>query len=239
MKSTKTLSVIALSLAAVLATAPAQAASKQDKYASNKNVAVGMGTGIVIGSIVAGPAGAAIAGLFGAMLGNDTYQEAELQASQQALSKSQRELFAMRDALEDMQQEARATHVAFEESQTEKVMAIETSVQFKTGSYAVEPAFARQLELIADALKAHPQLQARLTGHADNRGDEKYNQALSMQRALSVKAYLSDKGVDSKQILTVAVGEEDSMGNSMEDAFFDRRVVVQVADNQQVLTAAR
>jgi sortase system peptidoglycan-associated protein len=207
--------------------------------------AIGMGTGLVIGAIIAGPVGAAVAGVIGAAMGNDVKQDAELLASQDALdaqtqllNQRHHEMIAMRDAIRELRQEATTTQVAMTEHTT-PVMAIESHVQFKTGSYAIEEGYQTQLDLIAKALKKNPQLQVRLTGHADQRGDKTYNQALSMQRAISVKQYLLNQDVNEKQVLTIAVGEEQSKAERGEETFFDRKVVVQVGEGENTLMAQR
>jgi peptidoglycan-associated lipoprotein len=45
-------------------------------------------------------------------------------------------------------------------------------------------------------------------GHTDERGTEEYNLALGDRRALVVRNYLVDRGVDPGRILTVSLGEE-------------------------------
>ena len=220
--------------------------TQENDTKSEYTPAIGMGSGVLVGAVIAGPIGAAVGGIFGAMIGNDVLQEEELKhsemelvAAKQALTSAQKELFAMHDANESMQQQVKATHVAMESSPTERVLAIETNVQFKTGSAEVEDVYKPQLDLIASAMKRHDQLKVRLIGHADHRGNAQYNKTLSMQRATSVKAYLVDKGVDSEQILTLALGEDKSSGVKGESAFFDRKVVVQIADSPNALTASR
>ncbi|WP_414828723.1 sortase-associated OmpA-like protein PdsO [Alteromonas sp. H39] len=228
-----------------LLSAPVSAKSERDDEA-DRSAAIGMGSGVIIGAVVAGPVGAAVAGVIGAMIGNDQVQEKRLDESRQALAKSQQALndsqqalFAMHDELSAMQKEARITRVNYQAETTEKVLAIESSVQFKTGSVTIEPTYHTQLDKIADALARHDKLTVRLTGHADNRGDAAFNQALSMQRALSVKKYLTAKGVKSEQVFTVAMGEEKSAGQSYEETFFDRRVVMQISEDSNTLTAKR
>lgn len=226
--------------AATLAIISALAAPAQAKASdSNHETAIGLGSGVLVGSLVAGPVGGVVAGLLGAMIGNDAMQDKQLANARAELASTENELFAMRDALHDIKEQAKVTRVAYQEAPEERVMAVQSSIQFKTASVNVETGYHNQLDLIADALKRHEQLQVRLTGHADNRGDEKFNEALSMQRALNVKRYLVNQGVAAKQILTVAVGEQNSNGQSYEETFFDRKVVMEIAGTGKVLTAKR
>ncbi|MDC8829934.1 sortase-associated OmpA-like protein PdsO [Alteromonas gilva] len=206
---------------------------------------IGLGSGIVIGAIVAGPAGAAVAGMMGAMLGNDVRQdkalaarEQRLSAQSQLLSERDQSLLAMRSQLQQMQQ-ARLTPASAKEETVTPAITLQSSVQFQTGAHQIAPDYQQQLDLIARALKGYPSLQARLTGYADQRGDAAYNQALSMQRAISVKQYLLNQGVDKKQVLTLAVGEEKSRYKEYEGTFFDRKVVIELGEADATLTARR
>ncbi|NVK57374.1 MAG: sortase-associated OmpA-like protein PdsO [Alteromonadaceae bacterium] len=206
---------------------------------------IGFSSGIVIGAIVAGPAGAAVAGMFGAMVGNDVRQDKELAAKEQRLtaqsqllSERDQSLLAMRHQLQQLQQ-ASATRVSAVESRDTPSITLQSIVQFQTGAHEIAPDYQQQLNLIAKALKGYPSLRARLTGHADQRGDADYNQALSMQRAISVKQYLLNQGVSKEQVLTLAVGEKSSQYQEYEQTFFDRKVVIELGEEDATLTALR
>jgi len=44
-------------------------------------------------------------------------------------------------------------------------------------------------------------------GNCDERGTEKYNLALGERRALAVREYLINLGIDSRQVVTVTYGK--------------------------------
>jgi OOP family OmpA-OmpF porin len=48
-----------------------------------------------------------------------------------------------------------------------------------------------------------------ITGHTDRMGGKAYNESLSERRALSVKQYLTERGVDAKKMQTHGPGEAD------------------------------
>ncbi|MGA9585227.1 MAG: OmpA family protein [Terracidiphilus sp.] len=56
-------------------------------------------------------------------------------------------------------------------------------------------------------LQVKPDARLTLTGHADPRGGDKYNQALSERRVGTVKNFLISQGVPESSIDTVALGE--------------------------------
>lgn len=240
MKSVNSKKIIIATAVTFAFASPAMAKTSKDFQAKqDKAVAVGLGSGAVAGALVAGPVGAVVGGMIGAMLGNDTVQDAELQAKTDALNSSQASLFALRDEISDIQQQAKITRVAYEEVSQPGVLALQSTVQFKTASDNVEPVYHDQLNLIAGALRKLPSLSVRVTGYADNRGDANYNTSLSEARAQKVKTWLVENGAKESQVLTIAKGEEGSKGQSYEETFFDRRVVLEIADNGEAMTASR
>ncbi len=60
-------------------------------------------------------------------------------------------------------------------------------------------------------LAIKPDAHLTLTGHADPRGSEKYNQALSERRVNRVKQYLVEQGIPDAAIATNAVGKTEQL----------------------------
>ena len=56
-------------------------------------------------------------------------------------------------------------------------------------------------------LRANSGLQIRVSGHADERGSDQYNDALGQRRAAQTKRYLTDNGIDAARITIVSFGE--------------------------------
>lgn len=73
-------------------------------------------------------------------------------------------------------------------------------------------------------LRANPNVRIRIAGHADERGSDEYNIALSQRRAASAKRYLVDQGIPADRIDVVGFGEERpaAMGTN-EDAWARNR----------------
>ncbi|MCW8091965.1 sortase-associated OmpA-like protein PdsO [Alteromonas sp. ASW11-130] len=219
---------------------PASVAAKGDEnHQQDKSIAIGLSTGAVIGAIVAGPIGAGVAGIIGAMIGNDEVQKESLLKKQAELTKSTQALSQLGAENYALTKRVKAAELAMLHTPELSSFALEQAVQFKTGSYSIEPPYAEQLKLLAAALLHNQKLRVRVTGHADSRGDEDYNEALSMQRALSVKQFLTQAGVKSEQIITASVGEKFAATATIEEAFFDRKVVMEIFDEPEKLTANR
>ena len=53
-----------------------------------------------------------------------------------------------------------------------------------------------------------------IEGYASSDGSEKYNEELSLRRAVSVKNYLIQQGVSEERIITSGFGENDPSGDN-------------------------
>ncbi len=248
--------IISLSLSPI-----GQGAFAQERTDSEKNKeAIGFGSGAVAGALIAGPVGAIIGGAFGVLVADDINDENRLEKSNTALAaantanntmkselgRQKRELLALQSQYENALKQNQIELVSLNKEIERVIQEVEANIQFRTASYLIEDHFKSQLDLVAKGLADNPQLVVSLSGFADARGDSTYNQALSEQRVISVKDYLIDKGVSEKQVLTNSFGESQSVITaksenepvSNEDHFFDRRVLVRIAEGQQAMTAS-
>ena len=74
------------------------------------------------------------------------------------------------------------------------------------------------LESFAEYLNENPSIIIEIQGHTDNVGAVKANEALSANRAYTVKAYLESKGVDGKRITAKGFGPNKPIAeNTTED----------------------
>lgn len=80
-------------------------------------------------------------------------------------------------------------------------------VYFAADSVEVTPEAAPALDYVVQAMLAHPEMQARLSGHTDRVGSAGDNIAKSRRMAASVARYLSAHGVLEARITTIAYGE--------------------------------
>lgn len=82
------------------------------------------------------------------------------------------------------------------------------NIHFDTNKTAIRPDQIPALNTNLIILKAHPELQIILRGHADPRGDKFYNMELSLKRAEVVKAYLIKEGIGPQRIKLEAYGSD-------------------------------
>ncbi len=77
---------------------------------------------------------------------------------------------------------------------------------FELDSYKLKDKHYSQLDSLSQFLLAHPTIEARITGHTDNSGNERHNVTLSMRRAETVALYLINKGVPDEKIFFEGLG---------------------------------
>lgn len=80
-------------------------------------------------------------------------------------------------------------------------------VLFDTASATLRRGGVQQVQRVADALKQHPGESVLVEGHADSRGSDSYNAALSQRRADTVRAELVYAGVPAERVVTRGMGE--------------------------------
>ena len=101
-----------------------------------------------------------------------------------------------------------ATDLEMKETETEIRIALSADVLFDFDKSDIKPEAAAALRQVAAVLKEHPNQPVRIEGHTDSKGSDAYNQALSEDRALSVRDWLADEeGLDASGFVTVGFGE--------------------------------
>lgn len=216
------------------------ALANEQRQKEKKNEVVGLSSGVVIGTIIAGPLGGIIAGTFGLLIAEDVNSDKRLEIAKSSLQQKQQELLIAQKQFNQEKQQA-LLHIASLDKALEQLTPnIESNIQFKTGSHVLEEVYKSQLDLLSQTLVNNPKLSVSLSGFADQRGDDKFNQALSEQRAIAVRTYLLKNGVKLEQVLTNSFGETSlaSAASNFEDDFFDRRVHLKVSEKTNSMTAS-
>ncbi|MCF7818707.1 MAG: peptidoglycan-associated lipoprotein Pal [Kiritimatiellales bacterium] len=100
-------------------------------------------------------------------------------------------------------------------------------VYFAYDSSQVNPEEAGKVEAVATYLKKNKSGGVIVEGHGDERGSREYNLALGERRALAVRDYLINLGVNPANIQTKSYGEEqpEAMGHDEEAWRQNRRGV--------------
>jgi len=178
--------------------------------------AIGAAGGAVIGKATGGKAGtgAVVGGVVGAVAGN-------------LWSKR------MEDKQRAMEQATRGTGVdVVRTADNQLKLNIPADLGFDVGRAEVKPAFAALLDKFAHGLDAGMQVQ--VVGHTDNSGSDALNNALSRERAESVRDQLVAKGVGAGRIAIEGRGERQPIADNAtpEGRAHNRRVEVFLREPQ-------
>lgn len=106
-------------------------------------------------------------------------------------------------------------------------------VYFDTARASIKPRSHSVLEQVAAVLGAHPDIRIlRIQGHTDARGEERANLELSQQRAVSVKEFLIERGIDARRLSARGYGESHPIANNdtREGRAENRRVEFQIIE---------
>jgi peptidoglycan-associated lipoprotein len=85
---------------------------------------------------------------------------------------------------------------------------LEEGISFGYDQSDLSSAARETLSAKAEILRTVPSLSLRIEGHADERGSDEYNLALSNRRAAVAMRFLSNLGIAADRLETVGYGEE-------------------------------
>jgi outer membrane protein OmpA-like peptidoglycan-associated protein len=206
-----------------------------DKNRASKQEAMGVGSGAVIGAAAGGPVGFVLGAALGGWLGDRFHDErtqridaegryaaarADAETLETLLARNEREIARVVAQLES---ERRSHSRSLEE-------ALNVQVYFRTARTELDPGAAERLTRIGELIKPMDGVVVLLEGHADARGDEQYNEALSAARAEAVRQIFIDAGVPADRIAVSAEGETFAVATPEDvDALaLERRVEISI-----------
>ena len=100
-----------------------------------------------------------------------------------------------------------------------RTISVRLNVEFDYNKATVRNVYGDELQAVANAMKAHNDIDLVLEGHTDSRGSDRYNQGLSERRAAAVKARLAQQyGIPADRISSVGYGESRPIADNNTDA---------------------
>jgi outer membrane protein OmpA-like peptidoglycan-associated protein len=99
-------------------------------------------------------------------------------------------------------------------------------VNFRTGSAEILEESFEVLDGVYDMLEQYPDSRFEISGHTDNKGSDKINKKLSLDRANSVRDYVVSKGIDAGRLETKGYGptRPKASNNSAKGRAQNRRI---------------
>jgi len=111
-------------------------------------------------------------------------------------------------------------------------MLVDYDINFDLEKYNIDTTDVQRLSTVIKVLLANSDANISIEGHADNTGEESFNNPLSNNRASSIKDYLVNVGIDAGRLSTKAFGESmPKASNDTEDGrAINRRVEFKVVN---------
>jgi outer membrane protein OmpA-like peptidoglycan-associated protein len=177
--------------------------------------AAGFTSGAIIGAAAGGPIGAFVGASLGTIMGERSHKKSEALAARQAESaKLASDLESLNLSLADIESKAGA---------------VGSTVQFRTGQTAVRDSDRARLQKLGTLVAEIKDVRVRVSGFADSRGDETYNQSLSQERAEMVARELEKAGIPKERLIVEGMGERFASSESRtDDQAFERYVEVRL-----------
>ncbi|MFW5951435.1 MAG: OmpA family protein [Gemmatimonadota bacterium] len=143
-------------------------------------------------------------------------REDSIQAEQARQDSIRRAEQARQDSLNRVRERERA--IRMETEAAREIM--EEMIHFAYDRSEITPEAEQKLMQKVAVMRANPDVQIRIAGHADERGSIEYNRALGQRRAEAAKDFLVGFGIAPTRITTVSFGEDRPLVNaSNEDAW--------------------
>jgi len=230
--------IILLSLIVSLIATPAFA----DGAGSSKEESIGVGVGAAIGAIAGGPVGMIVGAAFGAKVGDEfNERNTEVDSLSSSLHGSRSRVAQLEGDIDTLSSDIdglgadlqRMKDVSRPELLNLMKAGIEMDLLFRTDEYVLADATGNRLKQLAVSLAAMSDVQIQLDAFADERGDEVYNQELSVKRAEHVRDVLVTYGFPVARITVEAHGESPASDQNIDSYAFDRKVslTLYVEDN--------
>jgi outer membrane protein OmpA-like peptidoglycan-associated protein len=135
-------------------------------------------------------------------------QSREQQAQQQAQLAQQQAAQSERDKQELRAKLLQQFNRILETRDTVRGLVVNIGdVLFDTAKYTLRPPAREALAKLSGIVLAYPGLKLTVEGHTDSTGTPAFNQKLSEQRAMAVRDYLVQQGVDMNSITAAGLGE--------------------------------
>jgi outer membrane protein OmpA-like peptidoglycan-associated protein len=138
-------------------------------------------------------------------------QQAQAQAQQAQLQAQQAE--QQREQLRQRLQQQLNTILQTQDSARGLIVNM-SDVLFDTGKYTLKPGAREKLAKVAGILLAYPGLKVQVEGYTDSTGSVEFNQRLSEQRAMTVRDYLVQQGINLNSVTAQGFGPNNPVADN-------------------------
>lgn len=200
MKNIRTLSVVAVATAALLAGC-ANTGTGTGMSETGRNTAIGAGIGALAGAAIGRDAKGALIGAGVGAAGG--YIWSQHMAQKKAA----------------MERATMGSGVAVVQTPDNQLrLDVPSDISFAVGRADINPRLRPILDQFASGLNQQQNTEVRIVGHTDNTGSDALNQRLSLDRAESVKDYLVARGVRPNTVQIAGRGEREPVADNSTEA---------------------
>ena len=113
-----------------------------------------------------------------------------------------------------------------------KIDELAKGVYFKSAKAEFTEEMPSRLNMIAEILKNNSKQNFKVNGYCDGTGSDSYNNKLSVERAVTVKNYLVEQGVNAENLSTQGFGKSNPVGDnaSSKGRAANRRIEIKLAN---------
>lgn len=191
-------------------------------------------TSTILGAAAGGPVGLMLGALGGAYLGGQIEKADQAQLTQQQLAEQKMQVAELQYQLAQADEDLARSDEKLGKLSQLALDSLEFQVLFHTGADELNPHAQERVASLANFLNKHPQLSIRLSGYADPRGTDEYNNVLADQRAQAVEKALLELGIAAERIERRSYGADRSVAakGDYEAYALERRVDIEVFTTQ-------
>ncbi len=201
----------------LMATATSSVYAESDYSAVRK-------AGVFFSSAIAGAALGGPVGMVAAAAGGTWLDEQVEKAGQ--VDDIEMDLVEANQQIEALQYRLAVAEEASEHYAQVALDQLQLEMLFKTGQSELTVSGKKRIAMLADFMNNHQELEIRLDGYADPRGDANYNLSLSNDRVKSVVEQLVSSGIDDSRVSTYSHGASESQSSKGDlDSYALERVV--------------
>ena len=222
--------IVVITAASILFATPSQAAGKASRQEN-----IGVGSGAVIGALAGGPVGLVIGAAVGAKVGHTMHEKNEqIVRLQESVDDSNQTVASLEGNIDTLSNEIeRLQNVARPELVSLLQAGIAMDLLFRTDEAVLVDVTGDRLAQLAGTLVEMPDIQIKLDGFADARGDADYNLALSERRVEFIRDQFVAAGVDPSRINVSAHGESPAQDESLDSYALERKVSIKLFIDEQ------
>ena len=214
-------------------------ANTDPKTSPSKEENIGFFSGALSGALIGGPIGFFVGGISGVLIGEQVDKANQLDQVEEQLARKNTENEVINQQITSLEKRISNSTLQAMKAADWITQGLTLNLMFTTSSTELSHNDRQMINRLSNLLNEYPDLNIRLDGHSDARGDEDFNMALSEARIKSVEQVFATNGIDSTRLNIAAHGEAESseLTPNLDNYAMDRRVSIQFYSKEITVVA--